>query len=233
MQDDVPLIPNKMEEPGRYWREEEWERSLLENERLMDRYQKAFEEDPERRWDDPLDLYYKVQHGIDFGKDVKFPEKAREAEEERPESGGGSSEEPWHGVSVEDDPASLRDDLESIPAYRLGLEFSMAIHDYLKGSETGGSWEDPLRMEFYRHALRIGAEIAGGHGLGYEEDTLCGNIVKNRWALGHAREAARLLQILLQGDGSSESLKNLLSMVHEVQKEIESRVVELRRKVWW
>ena len=62
MHDDDQPIEQEPEQPERYWTEAEWERFMLENERLMDRYQKVWEENPGKDWKDPLDLYYKIPH---------------------------------------------------------------------------------------------------------------------------------------------------------------------------
>jgi len=45
--DDVTLRPEP-EEPERYWTEAEWERFMLENERLMDRYEQVRKDNPHR-----------------------------------------------------------------------------------------------------------------------------------------------------------------------------------------
>ena len=73
---------------NRYWSEKQWEKRLLEKESLVDRYEKAFNEIPERRRRDPLDLYYKIHHGLDFGSDLE-----EKAEEIMPEPEASKTEE--------------------------------------------------------------------------------------------------------------------------------------------
>jgi len=74
--DDVPVTPEPWE-PEPYWTEEDWERFMMENERLMDRYEQVWKDDPNRRWDDPLDLYYKVHYDLDLGEEPARPSPPR------------------------------------------------------------------------------------------------------------------------------------------------------------
>jgi len=200
---------------------------MLENEKLMDRYERVWKENPDRRWDDPLDLYHKVHYDLDLGEEhdpqPPAPQGPAEVKQEF------KADEP-----IEEEPLdSDIDDFRQIPAYQLAFEFATAVLDYLKRFEHEQPGQDSLRDEFCRHALRIAADIAGGHGLGYDEETLCGNIVKNRWALRHAQEAQRLLQALIERDGPQPDLDALLKQTHPLMTAIEERIAELRAKVWW
>jgi hypothetical protein len=201
--DDAPVTPEPVE-PERYWTEAEWEQSMLENERLMDKYQKVWEE-----------------------------QEVVEGPAQEPEAAEAS------GEPKEDDAPLLEpgdreiDDVREIPAYQLALGFAHAALDYMKRFEHEQRGQNPLREQFCLHALRIAADIAGGHGMGYEEDVLCGNIVKNRWALGHAQEAARILKVLMERDGSDPESSALLAKLPPIIKALEERIAELRTKVWW
>ena len=220
--DDTPVTPEP-ELPESYWMEAQWEQSMLENEKLMDRYEQVCKENPDRRWDDPLDLYHKVHYDLDFGEENgPQPPVAQEPTE------AGQVFEPEE--PIED--AEL-DDFRQIPAYKIAYEFSLSILDYMKQCGKEKSDQDLLRDELCRHALRIAADIAGGHGLGYDEETLCGNIVKNRWALSHARETQRLLQVLIEHDGPDVGLTALLAQTNPIIQALEERIVQLRAKVWW
>ena len=225
MMNDDDSLEKEAPEPERYWTEEEWERSLLENEKLMDRYEEVREQNPEREWRDPSDLYMKVHHDIDLGEEFDGREKELEEKEEIEEE---PPFEPEPSPS-EKDARDCDDDIERIAAYKLAFEFAMAVHNYFKKH-----WKEELPREhiLYQldfHALRIPADIAGGDGLGYEPDTLCGNIVKNRWALAHAEKAE---QILLSFP-ASEDLRPLLEKVKPVKLELQNRIAELRSRVWW
>src|SRR3989338_1288893 len=221
MHDDDQPIEQEPEQPERYWTEAEWERFMLENERLMDRYQKVWEENPGKDWKDPLDLYYKVHYDLD----------APEAPEEEQEPEAPVED----GVTATPDEASDRDrdDFRDIPVYRQAFAFAHAALDYMKRFEHEPRGQNPLREQFCLHALRIATDIAAGHGMGYEEDTLCGNIVKNRWALGHAQEAERILKQLIERDGPHADSSALLAQLPPIIKALKERIAELRAKVWW
>lgn len=219
--DDAPVTPELEEHEG-YWTEARWEQFMLENEKLMARYEQVWKDDPDRKWHDPLDLYYKVHYDLDLG--------AHEAPEPPPPPEPAENEstpEPEEPIDHE------LDDFRAIPAYQLAYAFSLATFAYLKRFKRKKPGQDSLRDELCRHALRIAADIAGGHGLGYDEDAICGNIVKNRWALDHARESQHLFEALMKRDGAQPELAALLGHLPPIIRAIEERIAELRTKVWW
>ena len=224
MHDDEKPVEPEPEEPESYWTEAQWEQFMLENERLMDRYEKVWRDNPGKDWKDPLDLYYKVHYDLDA------PEEEAAEEAEQPDAEGepaeleGQTPKPLHDAF---------DDVHQIPAYTLAFAFANSALDYMKQFEYEQRGQNPLREQFCLHALRIAADIAGGHGMGYEEDALCGNIVKNRWALSHTQEAQRLLKMLIERDGPDPASETLLAQLPRIIKALEERVAELRAKVWW
>ncbi len=220
MHDDERPVTPESEEPESYWTEAQWEQSMLENETLMDRYEQVMRENSERHWGDPLDLYHKVHDDLDLGEEKPEPPSESESIAAKPPE---RAEEPLYE----------KDDVHEIPAYRLAFDFAMATLDYMKRFEHEQRGQNPLREQCCHHALRIAADIAGGHGMGYEEDALCGNIVKNRWALAHAQEAQRLLRALIERDESAPDLAALLAATSPIIKALEERIAELRAKVWW
>lgn len=206
---------------NRYWSEKEWEKRLLEKEKLIDRYEKVFNEIPERRWRDPLDLYYKIHHGLDFGKEL-----------------GDKAEKiiPHPAVSKSDDPESQEDrsdvisedlkELQSIPAYKLSFSFVLDLGNFLNQSEP----DEPIQKELIHHAFRITASIAAGDGLGYHEEVLCGNIIENVRALKHAEKCFQILKDFPSGD---PEIKDFIPRVGQIVEELKARIADLRSKVWW
>ena len=223
--DDVPMR-FEPEEPESYWTEEQWERFMLENEKLMDRYEQVRKENPDRRWDDPLDLYHKVHYDLDLGEESEHPAEPPESVSDEPSE---SSEE----AGGEEPELPEKEDFHDISVYQLAYAFSLAVYDYLKRAESGRKELDPIHQQLALHGLRIAADIAGGHGLGYDEETLCGNIVKNRWALGHAVEARRLCDQLIERDGPIPDIAALQAQLLPIIKTLEERIAELRARVWW
>jgi hypothetical protein len=222
MHDDEGLEKESFDKPKRFWTEKDWERCLLKKESLVDRYERAFNEIPERRWRDPLDLYYKIHHGLDFGRELE--EKAREIipEPEVPNADENKLQQQNHSEEISKDQESLQD----IPAYKVSFNFVLEIGNHLNRS----SLDESIRKEILHHAFRIIACIAAGDGLGYHEEVLCGNIVENVWALEHARKCL----LILKGLGSEDrKMKDFVQSLEPIIEEIKTRIFELRSKVWW
>ncbi|MDR3634394.1 MAG: hypothetical protein P4L84_11365 [Isosphaeraceae bacterium] len=81
-------------------------------------------------------------------------------------------------------------------------------------------------------ALRVAAHLAGGHGMGYEDSVLCGNIVRCRWALAECRFCAETLAHIVSRLGRPE-FAGLLDRCRTLSNAIEERIDQLRRRVWW
>ena len=81
------------------------------------------------------------------------------------------------------------DDIDYRSLATAAMEFTVAAlrrHDYPVGFE-----------EIRNAALRVTTHLAGGHGIGYDDGALCGNIVKCRWALADGRFCIDALQTLV------------------------------------
>lgn len=221
--DDETLPSDEFLLPDKYWSESDWEKFLIQNEKLMDRYQAVIEENPERKWDDPADLYIKVHHGIDLGHD--FPKPSPDMEEFEVDE----SEE--SGSVLEDDEPSPMEVLDNSPVYQSALEFSLALTHWAKEHEVPeNSPEAQAMSELCFHGLKIAADIAGGIGLGLDEDSLCGNIVKHRWALTHAKETSKRLARLAP---SFPDLQSLQTSLADLESALEKQIAEFRTRVWW
>ena len=205
-----------------YWSEKEWEKRLIEKESLVDRYEKVFKEFPERHWQDPLDLYYKIHHGLDFGNELqqKAEEVIPEPETHQTDAKAFQEESPSEEISKD------QEKLHDIPAYRLSFSFVIDIGNYLIKS----SLDESTEKELLHHTFRIIASIAAGDGLGYHEKVLCGNIVENVWALEHAQKCLLILKGLPPED---PKIKDFTQHAEKIIEELKNRVIELRSKVWW
>jgi hypothetical protein len=213
------------EQPEKYWTEEQWEKCLLKSEALADQYQKIWKEDPARLSEDPTNLYYKINYGIDLGMDFKngLAEDAEPLEEERSWPVFGENDEEQTAGSE-----AIFDELDAIPAYQMAMSLTLdMIETFKQSAQTNDVIDD-----FISHVLRIASHIAGGHGLGYEEDALCGNIVKNCWALEHAVQAENCLE-RCPAMISGLKLQGFSAQLHSIQLELKQRICELRAKVWW
>jgi hypothetical protein len=121
--------------------------------------------------------------------------------------------------------------LHAIPAYRTGNQLARLIIHAMRPFEH---IEDERLSAAIEHAMIPGAKIAGGHGIGYEHDAICGNIVCNTIALDHARKA--LVEFNELKDDKvlpGPVIDRILPKVRELITQLETRITELRARVTW
>lgn len=127
-----------------------------------------------------------------------------------------------------------RDEVDEIPAYRQSYDWSMRVHHALRGQECDDEIADELLGEAVGQGHCIAAKIAGGHGMGYEDDAICGNIVNCKRALEAADDSLRALREL--SDRRPELANTITPLLDEGQKirqVVVDRIEELRSRVWW
>jgi hypothetical protein len=218
-----------------------WVRELHRNEKLMDKYMAVLGDNPDwDKWKDPDDLYNKVHYDIDP------PVRSEESEKKIQEEDQGKAE-------LADEPERADDD-------EFLQEMNEAAENALGDSETEDPDEDPEVNEdypsiakqarefachvfdleevpgnaelLYLSAGKIGANLAGGHGLGYDDEFICGNIVKCRWALSDCEFCREMLEQLHQQTGN-ESYAQLAADSRRIGEAIGERIARLRQRVWW
>ena len=127
--------------------------------------------------------------------------------------------------------------LELIPGYAMACELGHRCGELLKPLMS-----DELKSEEVAEAVGsafigshiAGAKIAGGHGMGYADDVLCGNIVNNRRALEGAKQGLSGWQAIREMGLLPPAVADPIIAQHvKLQQLIEERIVELRKRVWW
>lgn len=218
--------------------EEWWERELHRNQKLMDRYMEVFESDPDwNKWKNPQDLYNKVHFGIDP------PERA----EDHPRSFDWNQDAEFVESDLDpvfdDEPEDSRETLEESDEPR-GFFDSLARPDdagYDQIRDLARSFgvaslklkDLPPEMEVLRiSGAKIGANLAGGHGLGYHPETICGNIVKCRWALADCEFCREILEYLYEKSARSD-LGDLAVQCRQLGDFIRIRIEKLRSRSPW
>ena len=221
-----------------------WERELNRNEKLMDKYMAAFGEDPDK-FKHPLDLYNKVHFDIDPPEcaaeteaetdDLELSDAEKKLNEifdtaEKNESAGDDTAvdealDAAFDLDADDDFDNDPPDNEDYPSVaKLALKFAVQV---LKVEDI------PEEAEvLYLSASQVGAHLAGGHGLGYDDDAICGNIVKCRWALADCEFCREMLEHLHAGTGQAE-FEEMRRKSQELSVAIRERIVRLRKRVWW
>ena len=193
--------PNDDSDPrtdDRPWTEDQWEAFMKRGDARSAKFGELLEtlrDDPDRDatiaremgWDDEDD-----DTDEDDGPAFELPAEDFVSGED-PDAGAGRGDA--DGFDDEDFDEE-DDDLDAIPAYRLASEVGMKIHHALKphldaaepepgtdgvaGRRAGVPADDDtgeLLGKAFIGCHIAAAKIAGGHGMGYEDDVLCGNIV--------------------------------------------------------
>jgi hypothetical protein len=200
----------------------------------MDKYMAVLGDNPDwDKWKNPEDLYNKVHFNIDPpAHDENDPAAEKDeteeiglAEEEDEFSGEASDAE--EGALDEDweDPDEDVEVNEDYPAIsKQAREFACRVFDL---ENLPGNAE-----LLYLSAGKVGANLAGGHGLGYDDEFICGNIVKCRWALSDCEFCREMLEQLHQQTGEA-AYAQLAEDSRKLADAVRERIARLRKRVWW
>jgi hypothetical protein len=125
--------------------------------------------------------------------------------------------------------------LKNMPAYKRSYQYGLRVHKALDDLKIEGEEDqDEDLSDAVVGALIISAKLAGGHGMGYEDDALCGNIVCCKRSLAGADQCLRGLRALRdRGLASAEIIDPLVSEGEQVRRLVEEHIAELRSRVWW
>jgi hypothetical protein len=136
--------------------------------------------------------------------------------------------------STEYDETIERDveDVKNIIAYKKSYELYIKLSKYFRNREGVDADEDFL--EAISASSKISAKIAGGHGMGYERDSLCGNIANCKRSLKNARICVYSLEIVRAKSTLPDSDINILiSEAIKVEREVLKWIEYLRSRIWW
>ncbi|HWN97165.1 MAG TPA: hypothetical protein VNT99_19195 [Methylomirabilota bacterium] len=217
-----------------------WERELHRNEKLMDKYMAVLGDNPDwDKWRNPEDLYNKVHFNIEPPEPSEEEKEEFEAEAEETDSqkAGSICDGEEIPVDAEDAAEESLDD----PDWEDPDEDPAVNEDYevvsQKARDFAGHVFDLEKMPgnaelLYLSAGKVGANLAGGHGLGYEDEFVCGNIVKCRWALSDCEFCREMLEQLHQNTGEAV-YAGLTEESRKLAESIRERIARLRKRVWW
>ncbi len=124
------------------------------------------------------------------------------------------------------------EDVKKIIAYKKSYELYIKLSKYFRNREGVDADEDFL--EAISASSKISAKIAGGHGMGYERDSLCGNIANCKRSLKNARICVYSLEIVRAKSTLPDSDINILiSEAIKVEREVLKWIEYLRSRIWW
>ena len=123
--------------------------------------------------------------------------------------------------------------VRGIPAYQASNDFAAHLEETLRQRTPEYARDNDVRNALLA-AQMAPAQVAGGHGIGYERDAICGNIANCKRALrsistcmDHLGELARRSILPVA------QLMALQQMALEAETAIHNWVGELRTRIWW
>jgi hypothetical protein len=214
------------------WNEAQWEAFMKESDVRAARFGELFEtliDDPDR------DEKIAAEMGWTRAEEEETDEERARREEFESivaEAAREVEEAAARGETFDDD----EDDVQSIEAYATSMAAAEAIFEVTKpwlNAPEGREVDEEFGEAMIQSQIAC-AKIAGGHGMGYEDTVLCGNIVYNRIGLDANRRSQESLVILRDRKLlPPEKVAQLLALLNEAEQAIEKRIAEMRAKVWW
>ena len=200
-----------------HWDEDDWEGFLLRQDALNAKYQELYEtlrEHPDRdeliaremRWNLPEDMLL-APHD-----DGDLPD----------------ADDCWTGEEA------FVADLDAIDSYQRSQQFALTVDRQLTARLRERLCSDSDAARAVRSAIDVANHIANGHGIGYERDTLCGNIACCRRALSSLAECFDTLLVLRRrGVLPHIDADELLTRCRATNSVVAQRIDELRQRAWW
>jgi len=140
--------------------------------------------------------------------------------------------------NIEDDPdadalVACFEEVKEIPAYNDAYRFALRLEAYFR-KHLDDNLEDEGPRTALMAATMAPAQIAGGHGIGYDRESLCGNIANCKRAL-KSLEACMLSLADLERRGllQSQDAKSLQAQARAAWKATARWIEDLRSRVWW
>jgi len=130
---------------------------------------------------------------------------------------------------------AMADFEEALERGEIDLDVEERVPDW------AGGWEDlNLAMRAFVHALmdadapddavgaamKASAHVAGAHGIGYDDDSLCGCIVKLRWADDQLRVAGHFLE-------GHPCEADFVPQREALRARLRERIERFRARAWW
>jgi hypothetical protein len=199
------------------WDENRWEKFMQEQDRKTDEYLKRLEEEHQKGGiAHPLiepkeDLL--CDHELNEESEIEFSDPKPEVWE--------SPRMYWE-----------EGDFEEIPAYQIAYDFSIAVYNFVERFYPERI-DIPEIKQLLQNSLIIPAKIAGGHGMGYEKDTLEGNIANCKRGLKAADNCVKALESLKEKGQATPGLLRLHVIAIRTKEAVKEWVKELRGKIWW
>lgn len=217
--DSEPWEPSPFEGAAREeWDEADWEEYLAQQDILHAKYDELFEtlsDHPDRDGVIAAEMHWNLPEELGF------------------ECGESCCDECLDGEDLGPPCEHVSDELGSIPAFRLAQDYVLDVERAL-AARIPDLDEDEDAGRTVCAAGEAADRIAVGHGIGYDRESLCGNIAYCRRALASLAECLEGLRACRKrGVLSPREADQFLGRGQRVSEAISQRIEELRSSVWW
>jgi len=218
------------------WDEHEWEDFFREADRRTDLYLRLLEayvrqhppppedapEAAHEAWQRALDTHLALRMGWD-------PEDAPEPPSADDDAEPEEVAEAWKADAPDLFPEDVP--LRNLPLWREANAFAQAV---LRWADTVPvHLKDFALVDACAHALQVPAKLAGAHAMGYDAETLGGNIAQAKRALNAANRALAALHHLRAAPSLAErDFWRLYEAGYEVRNAVGLHVQALRERFW-
>ena len=218
------------------WDEDDWEQFLLRQDALNAKYQELYEtlrHHPERDEIIAREMNWNLPAEVDEADDLLDDDEDEGPDDLDLDLALGCDEESCEGCDAYGDEDDLHG-LGDTPAYALAHEFADDLEQQFAPRALDRPEAEDSIAAVTRAAYDVSARIVNGHSIGYERETLCGNIACCRRALASLNECIDgLLCLVKDGICSQEDIVAFLRRGKELGDSISQRIEGLRSRVWW
>jgi hypothetical protein len=217
------------------WDEHRWEEYLQESDRRTELFHRVWEaymrdhppppddapEHEREAWDRRFHNHLAEQMGLEFPDDDEAPEWLADEEEPLDES------ETWKAAlpeSYPDDPG-----VADLPEFATAVAFREALMEW--GRTVPEDRRGSALVELYSGAIQAATRLRAAHLMGYEMETLGGNIAKTKRALEASNRALAALRVFRDEPFmQAADYRRLYEQGFEVRNAIGLRVQQLRER---
>jgi hypothetical protein len=230
-------MPDETPDSERPWTEAQWEEFMKKSDLRAAMYQERLEtefnarqrgeEIDENAISEDMGWQEDYEPSDDDGVDRPWLEDAFE-----------KLSDPEFKDEIEREEREEQEALEKILPYRRSIRLSRQIRHWL-GPVLDRPFDESSDACRLLGTLCVGpdtcgAKIAGGHGMGYDDLMIGGNIVNNRRgrdALVEARDA--LAELVEMQEIAADTAKKIAEQLEELIAQMDERIAELRKRITW
>jgi len=220
------------------WDEHRWEDFLKENDRRVDRYMHDLQQfiqghpQPNRtneeaflNWKAQLRAYMESRGWADPDLPLGDPDGTPQP----PDDAVLSFDELLNAARFPGGREEDEEDINNLPVYHVAVSLAGFVLEW--ANKLPGEIKDSTLVQYCSQIMQIGANLAKGHGIGYEQDMIGGNIACVKRALASANAGLSLLHDMREAPYmEEETYARLYEETFEVRNDVGLYVQALRER---